>query len=70
METKDSMAPDVLTDLEEILRQAAAGGPKDPELVQRILERSRQARAATLRTHGVQEIGVRIIREMRDGAGA
>ena len=71
METKTTTAAipeDVLADLTAICQQAAAGGPKDPELVRRILERSKKAREETLRTHGVQEIGVQIIRDMRDGA--
>jgi hypothetical protein len=73
METNDLarvVPADVLADHEAICRQAAAGGPKDPELVRRIQERSRQARAEILAKFGVQEIGVQIIREMRDGADA
>jgi hypothetical protein len=69
METKktDTVIPvDLLADLEAICRQAAGGGPKDAELVRRIQERSKKAREKILKKFGVQEIGVQIIREMRD----
>jgi hypothetical protein len=56
---------DVLADLEAVCRQLP-GGKLDPELVRRIRERSDKAREETLRRFGVQDIGVSIIREMRD----
>jgi hypothetical protein len=43
MELKEAQTDtpaDILADLEAICRQAAGGGPKDPELVRRIQERS------------------------------
>ena len=55
-----------MADLDEIARQAAAGGVRDPELVRRIRERADKARCETLTKFGVQDIGVSIIREMRD----
>jgi hypothetical protein len=73
METKEAQSDtsaDILADLEAICQQAARGGPKDPELVRRIQERSRNARKEISAKFGVQEIGVQIIRDMRDGPGA
>lgn len=73
MELKEAQTDtpaDILADLEAICRQAAGGGPKDPELVRRIQERSRNARKQILARFGVQEIGVQIIRDMRDGPSA
>ncbi len=61
---------DVLADLEAICQQAAGGGPKDPGLVRRIEERSSNARKEILAKFSVQEIGVQIIRDMRDGHSA
>lgn len=55
-----------MADLEEVARQAAAGGVRDPELVRRIRERAEKARREILAKFGVQDIGVPILREMRD----
>jgi hypothetical protein len=43
----------------------AAGRPIPPEVVRRVQERADQARKEVLATHGVQDIGVPIIRELR-----
>jgi len=59
--------PDVFADLEAVCDQVASGGVKDPELLRRVHERAEHARAETLQRFGVQEIGVQIIREMREG---
>lgn len=69
MSTRDAtnvISPEVMADLEEVARQAAAGGIRDPELVRRIRERAEKARRETLAKFGVQDIGVSIIREIRD----
>jgi hypothetical protein len=58
--------PEVLADLEEVASQAATGGVRDPELVRRIRERADKARHETLAKLGIQDIGISIIREMRD----
>jgi hypothetical protein len=62
-----AISPDVLADLEAVCNQVGTGGVKDPELLHRVHERGEQARAEILRRFGVQEIGVQIIREMREG---
>lgn len=54
-------------DLEEVCRLAAEGKKvSDPELLQRIREGSARVREQALRKFGVQDIGVQIIRELRD----
>jgi hypothetical protein len=65
-DTTNVIAPEVMADLEEVARQAATGGVRDPALVRRIRERAEKARRETLAKYGVQDIGVPIIREMRD----
>jgi len=57
---------DALADLKELARQATSGGIRDPELLRRVRQRALQARAEVLQKFGIQEIGVQIIREMRD----
>lgn len=60
------IAPEIMADLEEVCRQAASGGVRDPELRRRVEERARKAREENLQKFGVQDIGVQIIREMRE----
>jgi len=60
------ISADVLADLEEVCRQSAGGIVRDPELLRRVYERSGKAREETLRQLGVQDIGVPIIREIRE----
>jgi hypothetical protein len=61
-----SIPTDVLADLEAVCRQAAAGEVRDPQLVRRVQERAAKARQDILDRHGVQDVGVAIIREARD----
>ncbi len=55
-----------MADLEEVARQAAAGGVRDPELLRRVTERAEKARQEILQKHGVLNIAVDLIREGRD----
>jgi hypothetical protein len=66
MDTSHVIPPDILADLEEVCRQAASGGVRDPELLRRIQERSAKAREEILRKHGVLNVAVDLIREIRD----
>ena len=66
MATDEANHDQALADLKEIARQAIAGAIRDPELVQRIQARARAAREQVRQKFGIQEIGVNIIREMRD----
>ena len=55
-------------DLEEVCRLVAEGKKvTDPDLLKRIRERSARVRDEAFRRFGVQNIGVQIIRELRDG---
>jgi hypothetical protein len=58
--------PDVSADFDEVCRQAARGIVRDPALLQRVYARSAKVREDAKREFGVQEIGVQIIRSMRD----
>lgn len=58
--------PEILADLEEVCRQAAAGGVRDPELLRRVYERSAKVRQEILDKHGVLDVAVDILREIRD----
>jgi hypothetical protein len=64
-ETKDNTA-EVLADLQAVADAMESGRPVAPDVARRVRERSDQARRATEQRLGVQDIGARIIREMRD----
>ena len=66
MDTSNVIPPDILADLKEVCRQAASGGVRDPELLRRIQERSAKAREEILQKHGVLNVAVDLIREIRD----
>jgi hypothetical protein len=58
---------DLLTDFERIARETVMGGiVRDPELLKRVYERSAQIRDDARARFGIQDIGVPIIREMRE----
>jgi hypothetical protein len=59
-----TIPPEVMADLEAVCGQS--GIVRDPELSRRITERAEKARAENDRRFGVQDIGVAIIREIRD----
>jgi hypothetical protein len=61
----NGIPPDVLADVQAIADHVATGKPLDPEVVRRIQERAAKIRQEILEEHGVQNIGVQIIREMR-----
>lgn len=63
---KDVIPHEVLADLEEVCRQSESGIVRDPALLRRVYERSARAREETLRNLGVQDVGVEIIRELRE----
>ncbi len=54
------------SDHEAVARAAAEGRPVDSEVARRIRERANKMREEILRVHGVQNIGVDIIRQIRD----
>lgn len=58
--------PEVRTMLEEAVRHALTG-KGDPEVLRRIREEADRIREEILRKHGILDIGVPAIRELRDG---
>lgn len=57
--------PDVMADVQAVADAVAAGGAVDPEVARRVRERAEKARQEILALHGVQDIGVSLIRELR-----
>jgi len=54
------------SDHEEVARAAAERRPVDPEVARRVRERADRMRREIIRTCGVQNSGVEIIRQIRD----
>jgi hypothetical protein len=57
---------DVLADRRAVTESIVSGRPLDPVIRERILERSKRVQEELLRTYGVREIAVDLIRETRD----
>jgi hypothetical protein len=61
--------PEAMADLAEVCRLVASGQRvTDPELLKRIRERSEKATREIFERHGLLDIAVPYIRELRDGA--
>ena len=60
-----SRPADLQADTEAMIEHLATGKPLDPEAARRIRQRSERIRQEILATHGIQDIGVQIIREIR-----
>jgi hypothetical protein len=58
--------PDVLADLDAVLKHVAAGTPVEPELARRVRERSERMTEELRRRYGELNIAVDLIREIRD----
>lgn len=63
--TETSTPADVMADVQTVAEHAATGKPLDPEVAQRVRARAAQARQQILADHGIQDVGVQIIREIR-----
>ena len=63
--TTNTLPPEVRADMDAVAAAVTAGRPVDPEVARRVRERADQARDRLLATHGVQNIGVQLIREAR-----
>jgi len=61
----DNSVADCRTDARIVAECLAAGKEVPPEVARRVREQADQARRQLLATHGVQNIGVQIIREIR-----
>ena len=61
----DAIPPELAADTQAIL-DFLAGKPLDPEVARRIREQGDRIREKILREHGILDIGVPAIRELRD----
>lgn len=58
-------APEALADEEAVMASFVSGKPLDPEVARRVRDRGRQIREEIFRQHGLLDIGVPAIRELR-----
>jgi len=63
----DNLANDPVTlaDEEAVMASFVSGKPLDPEVSRRVRRRGQQIREETFRRHGLLDIGVPVIRELR-----
>jgi hypothetical protein len=69
MDTADISAdlpPDLRADTDALLTHLTTGRPLDPEVARRIRERGDRIREEVFQKHGLLDIGVPAIRELRD----
>ncbi len=64
-ETKPVFTPEVMAELQK-LADDAAKGIRDPEKMRQAAERMDRMREETYRKHGLLDIGLPAIRELRD----
>jgi hypothetical protein len=57
---------DASDDLQTVLDHLSSGKPLDPEVERRVRERSRQIRQKLRDRHGIMNVAVDLIREVRD----
>jgi hypothetical protein len=60
-----SIPPEIMADAQSVAECVARGQPVPAELAKRVQERSKQIRVDLLKNHGIQDIGVPAIRELR-----
>jgi hypothetical protein len=65
--TRASIPLEVMRDALLVAERVAAGQPVPPEVVRRVRERADRIRREVLEKHGILDIGVPAIRELRDG---
>ena len=65
--TFDNLAndPEALADEEAVMDSFVSGKPLDPEVAKRVRHRGQQIREEVFRQHGLLDIGVPAIRELR-----
>ena len=59
--------PDLLADTQAVIDHIVSGKALDPEVAHRVRERAGQIREEIRQKHGLLDIGVPAIRELRDG---
>jgi hypothetical protein len=63
--TKPTAEPSVESDEQAVIDSFVTGKPLDPEVAQRVHERAQAIRARAFEKHGLLDIGVPAIRELR-----
>jgi hypothetical protein len=63
----DVIPPELAADTQAVIEKLMTGKPLDPETYARIRERADRIRDEVFRRHGLLDIGVPAIRELRDG---
>ena len=66
-ESNGVIPPELLADTQAVIDHVISGKVLDPEVVRRIRERAERIREEIQQKHGVLDIGVPAIRELRDG---
>lgn len=64
--TNNATPPEVLADLNAVLKHVAAGTPLEPALSRRVEERSERITEELRRKYGELNVAVDLIREIRD----
>ena len=64
--TNGFIPAEIMADLEKAAQCASSGLPPDPQFVSRIAEEARIIREEVERKHGILDIAVPAIRELRD----
>jgi hypothetical protein len=64
-ETIPGVPPDVLADAQAVIDSVSSGKPLDPEVARRVHERAQRIREEMFQKHGLLDIGVPLIRELR-----
>jgi hypothetical protein len=64
-ESTASLPPDIQADADALIQHLTSGKPLDPAVARRIRERGDRIREEILQKHGLQDIGVPAIRELR-----
>ncbi|MSR58754.1 MAG: hypothetical protein EXS05_14060 [Planctomycetaceae bacterium] len=58
--------PTAIDDMHAVTEAVLAGRPIDPEVARRVEERAEEFRQRMIREHGLQNIGVELIRQARE----
>jgi hypothetical protein len=64
-ETTAGLPPDIQADTDALIQHLTSGKPLDPAVARRIRERGDRIREDILQKHGLQDIGVPAVRELR-----
>jgi len=64
-ETTTGVPPDVLADAQVVIDSVSSGKPLDPDVARRVHERAQRSREESFQQHGLLDLGVPLIRELR-----